>query len=136
MSQFAYSTEAPWMLARDFNETQSLAERDHGGSDLSRRCTLFANRIENNGLIDFGFSGHRFTWVRGNTCETRKSARLDRALCNTSWRARFPEASVRHLLRCYSDHCPYPHKHEWVCSSIDECQAISLSSDLDITYSF
>ncbi|KAJ8433994.1 hypothetical protein Cgig2_012687 [Carnegiea gigantea] len=32
---------------------------------------------ENNALIDIGFSGPKFTWVRGLSPETRKSARLD-----------------------------------------------------------
>ena len=71
---------------------------------MNKRCTLFANWIENNGLIDLGFLGPRFTWVRGNTCDTCKSAKLDGALCNTSWRPRFPEGSVQHLIWCYSDH--------------------------------
>src|SRR4051812_17833064 len=38
--------------------------------------------------------------------ETRKSAKLDRGLCNDEWRRSFPEASLRHLPHSYSDHCP------------------------------
>ncbi|KAJ8421452.1 hypothetical protein Cgig2_005310 [Carnegiea gigantea] len=30
--------------------------------------------------------GHKFTWVRGRTPSTHKTARLDRALCNVAWR--------------------------------------------------
>ncbi|KAJ8427137.1 hypothetical protein Cgig2_021393 [Carnegiea gigantea] len=103
--QFAHSTESARMLVSDYNKTRSLDERDHGGHDMNKRCILFANWIENNGLIDLGFLGPRFTWVRGNTYDTSKSAKLDRALCNMSWRSRFPEGSVRHLIWCYSDHC-------------------------------
>lgn len=32
--------------------------------------------------------------------------RLDRALCNTSWRHLYPEVIVHHLLRTFLDHCP------------------------------
>ncbi|KAJ8436013.1 hypothetical protein Cgig2_007671 [Carnegiea gigantea] len=106
LSQFAERVSIPWMVDGDFNETRSLHERDHGGDNMMRRCARFANWIENNGLIDLGYSGLCFTWARGNTWETRKSAQLDRALCNTQWRARFQEGAVRHLIRSYSNHCP------------------------------
>jgi len=38
--------------------------------------------------------------------ETRKEARLDRALCDAEWRVRFQEGVVRHLIRAGSDHSP------------------------------
>jgi len=69
IEDFAGSNIAPWMLAgdfnetkSDFNETKSLNERDHGSYDIARRCSRFNNVIENNGLIDMGFSGLIFTW--------------------------------------------------------------------------
>ncbi|KAJ8445417.1 hypothetical protein Cgig2_031230 [Carnegiea gigantea] len=64
---------------------------------MARRCTKFNNWIENNALIDLGFSGPKFTWVRGLGPSTKKSAHMDRALCNIEWRARFPEGGVKHL---------------------------------------
>ena len=73
---------------------------------MLRRCTRFKHWIENNGLIDLGFSGPKFTWTRGLNRETRKEARLDRALCNMDWRVRFQEGAVRHLLKACSDHSP------------------------------
>ncbi|KAJ8443567.1 hypothetical protein Cgig2_020654 [Carnegiea gigantea] len=77
LSHLAYRTNQPWMLAGDFNETKSLEERDHGGCEMDRRCQNFNNWIENNELIDLGFTGLRFTWSRGNSNYTRKNARLD-----------------------------------------------------------
>jgi len=94
------------LLAGDFNETKSLEERDHDGDDMLRRCLKFNNFIENNGLIDLGFSGPKFTWAHGTSEQTRKQARLDRAICNMEWRSKFQEATVRHLAHSYSDHCP------------------------------
>ncbi|KAJ8437463.1 hypothetical protein Cgig2_012903 [Carnegiea gigantea] len=93
----ASTMSRPWLLAGDFNETKSLLERDHGGPDMARRCARFNNWIENNALIDIRFAGPKFTWVRGRTPSTRKSARLDRALCNMAWRQKLPEGGVRHL---------------------------------------
>lgn len=37
---------------------------------------------------------------------TFKGARLDRALCTVDWKARFPNAFVKHLPRVKSDHSP------------------------------
>ena len=71
-----------------------------------RRCNRFKNWIDNNGLIDLGFSGPKFTWARGLTPDSRKEARLDRALCNNQWRVRFQEGRVRHLPQLGSDHSP------------------------------
>jgi len=102
---FAGIVDKPWLLAGDFNETKNLEERDHGGDEMHRRCLKFNNIIQNNGLIDLGFSGPKFTWARSLCEQTRKRARLDRALCNADWRSRFQEASVLQLAHCYSDHC-------------------------------
>jgi len=83
-----------------------MEERLNCSDDLTRRCNNFNFWIENNHLIDLGFSGPRYTWTRGNTMETMKYARLDRGLCNEHWRMLFEEASVRHLLQHKSDHNP------------------------------
>ncbi|XP_019166674.1 PREDICTED: uncharacterized protein LOC109162425 [Ipomoea nil] len=62
--------------------------------------------LQEEGLVDLGFVGPQLTWVRGADANTRKGARLDRALCDMPWRQRFPEAEVRHLPRIASDHAP------------------------------
>jgi hypothetical protein len=51
-------------------------------------------------LIDLGFSGHPFTWKRGNLQE-----RLDRVLSNMEWQERFPSSAVIHISIPSSDHC-------------------------------
>ncbi|KAJ8442543.1 LOW QUALITY PROTEIN: hypothetical protein Cgig2_026485 [Carnegiea gigantea] len=75
-------------------------------NEMWSRLSNFARNIENNGLIDLGFSGPQFTWATGRNLESRKYALLDRGLCNDQWRMRFQEAGVRHLLMHESDHCP------------------------------
>jgi len=81
---FRATVQQPWLLADDFNKTVSLKERN-GGVEILRRCDKFENWIENNSFIDLGFSGYKFTWVKGNNEATQKRARLDRALCNVEW---------------------------------------------------
>jgi len=88
----------------DHNDIINLAERNHGGIEMLRRCHRFKHWIENNGFIDLGFYGHQYTWVRDNNESTQKCERLDRALCNAKWRTRFQEGEVQHLLQNYSDH--------------------------------
>ena len=106
LQHFAENCQLPWLLAGDFNETINLEERNHGGPDMQRRCDRFKYWIENNGLLDLGYSGPKFTWSRGLSLGTRKEARLDRALCNAQWRLKFQEGAVRHLIRIGSDHSP------------------------------
>ena len=104
LQRFAVDCGKPWLLAGDFNETVSLKERNHGGPYMRRRYDRFRQWIENNGLIDLGFSGPKFTWTRVVSRDTRKEARLDRALCNDAWHAKFLEGAVRHLIQACSDH--------------------------------
>lgn len=78
----------PWLIAGDFNETRSLAQRDHGFNHMARHCFRFNNWMVNNGFLDLGFSGPQFTWTFGSTPKSRKCARLDRALCNLDRRER------------------------------------------------
>ncbi|KAJ8441577.1 hypothetical protein Cgig2_003083 [Carnegiea gigantea] len=106
LTNVANNITMPWLLVGDFNETKSLDERGHGGDEMRRRCNNFNNFIENNALLDFGFHSPKFTWVRGKSMTTRRSARLDQALCNSDWRCRFHEGSVKHLTYSHSYHCP------------------------------
>ncbi|XP_074289440.1 uncharacterized protein LOC141614592 [Silene latifolia] len=106
LERYAKNNNYPWMLAGDFNETRSLAERHGGDHNMARRCNLFNNWIENCELIELEFSGSLHTWARGNSCDTRQSARLDRALCNSDWGTRFENATVKHFPAYQSDHCP------------------------------
>ncbi|XP_074289227.1 uncharacterized protein LOC141614378 [Silene latifolia] len=106
LENFARNNNQPWLLAGDFNETRSLSERQGGDSNMARRCENFNNWIENCVLLKLAFSGASYTWGRGNSVETRQSARFDRALCNATWGIMFEDAMVRHLPAFQSDHCP------------------------------
>lgn len=96
------SINKPWMLVGDFNCVLEDAER----SSLRGASSCFKSWVRGRGLIDMGFVGSQFTWKHGNTVESRRAARLDRALCCDEWRCSFPAALVRHLTHAHSDHCP------------------------------
>ncbi|XP_021762980.1 uncharacterized protein LOC110727706 [Chenopodium quinoa] len=86
----------------------------YASPDPSKRTELwnelaeFANRNNKPWLLagDFNETRFTYTWARGNSVETRRSARLDRALCTGEWGMRFDKAQMRHLPALQSDHCP------------------------------
>ena len=57
MNDFSANNSQLWLLAGDFNETKSMEERRNCSNDLIKRCTQFENWIDNNALIDLGFTG-------------------------------------------------------------------------------
>lgn len=80
--------------------------RKKGGDSVDYgRCEMFSNWINDCGLMDLGFIGFIFTWKGPQWVGLdRVFKRLDRALCNASWRLRFEEATVSVLPRVNSDH--------------------------------
>ncbi|KAJ8422846.1 hypothetical protein Cgig2_033485 [Carnegiea gigantea] len=130
LESWASRINRPWPMAGDFNETRSLEERDHSGPDMARRCSKFNNWIENNALIDIGFSGPKYTWVRGLSLETRKCARLDCAVYDMEWRLKFQEGGVKHLVQTQSDHAPILISISGVPSSPSETKPFCLHSRL------
>ncbi|XP_021774659.1 uncharacterized protein LOC110738569 [Chenopodium quinoa] len=106
LSEFAKRNNKPWLLAGDFNETRFDWERSSSCSETSRRSRNFNHWVHDNQLLEVEFSGPSHTWARGNSMDTRRSARLDRVLCTGDWSLRFDKARVKHLLAIQSDHCP------------------------------
>ncbi|XP_074289295.1 uncharacterized protein LOC141614451 [Silene latifolia] len=106
LQTFAQDNNHPWLLAGDFNEIRSLNERHGGDANMARRCKNFNNWIDNCELLELAFTGSSHTWSRGNSMETRQSARLDNSLCNADWGTLFEDAMVQHIPAFQSDHCP------------------------------
>lgn len=106
LEEFAFQNNKPWILAGDFNETRFGWERNSSSADTTRRSSLFNAWVDSNQLLEVEFSGPSHTWARGNSVDTRRSARLDRALCNSEWGLLFDKARVKHLPAIQSDHCP------------------------------
>lgn len=70
------NVKGPWALIGDFNFVLKAKER----SSDSGVSLGFQEWVERTGLFDFGYSGPKYTWNFGVSTQTRKEARLDRAL--------------------------------------------------------
>lgn len=107
LTAIANVTHLPWMLAGDFNDIKEAAEQRGGTMINERKCQKFSANIRACQLIDMPSEGPRFTW-RGPIYHpaARLYKRLDRSLCNASWRTEFSEAVVTVGPRTHSDHHP------------------------------
>lgn len=105
LASFASTHTLPWLVVGDFNDILSSNEKFSSSPSSQRRIVAFRNCIDNCKLLDLGFNGPRFTWTnkRHNGLVLK---RLDRVLCNLSWKHAFDEANMLHLSRVTSDHCP------------------------------
>ncbi|KAJ8430841.1 hypothetical protein Cgig2_034168 [Carnegiea gigantea] len=63
LSTFTQAHNLPCLLVGDFNDAQKIAERLNCGDDLARRCDNFNHSIENNHLLDLGFSDNLWSRV-------------------------------------------------------------------------
>lgn len=101
-----HSISNPWLVAGDFNSVTNMSEVSNPETFSSTRCSGFNNWIFEEGMIDLGFTGPNFTWMRGKVKDSFKGARLDRALCSTDWLDCFKNTKVVHLPAYCSDHAP------------------------------
>lgn len=95
-----------WMAVGDFNAVTSMAEVSNPETFNQRRCVGINDWIFEEGLVDLGFMGPKYTWMRGRDIDNFKGARLDRAVSSTDWLSLFPNAKVHHLPLYNSDHAP------------------------------
>ncbi|XP_030931176.1 uncharacterized protein LOC115957080 [Quercus lobata] len=105
-----------WLLWKsDEVEVTQLAKTEQeihvvikcGGNPVNMsRALLFKDCLDSCGMLDMGFHGARYTWVNKQDEGFFIQERLDRAFANCVWSNLYPEATVRHLTRIHSDHCP------------------------------
>lgn len=93
-------------MAGDLNDIAPSSKKIGGVAFDFRRASLFNRRINQCSLIDMGFNGPPFTWRGTRRGGVIVQERLYRALALESWRLQYPEASVFHLPRAFSDHSP------------------------------
>lgn len=88
--------EEPWLLIGDFK----CVFRDEEGSSMKGASSSFQAWVNQRGIVDLGYLGAAFTWSHGVSVETRRSFRLDRALCDDLWRCLFPSVKIKtcHIL--------------------------------------
>ncbi|GLT49927.1 hypothetical protein SLA2020_234510 [Shorea laevis] len=96
----------PWMAIGDFNDITVQSEKFGGNPFPSYRIQAYTECMSYCNLMDLGFNGPKFTWVNNRNANQLIWERLDRAWGNPAWRIKFPEATIFHLPRLSSNHCP------------------------------
>ena len=96
----------PWLMLGDFNEVLSGEEKFGGNPINLNRALEFKECLDNCNFLDLGFAGPKYTWTNKRPVSSLILERIDRCFGNPSWRMLYPEATVTHLPRTFSDHCP------------------------------
>ncbi|XP_075650139.1 uncharacterized protein LOC142620669 [Castanea sativa] len=95
-----------WTMRGDFNEVLSSADKCGGNPINMRRAQIFKECLDECNLINLGFQGSKYTWVNKQEIGHFIQEWLDRAFANQDWVNLYPKASITHLTRVHSDHCP------------------------------
>ena len=96
----------PWVIAENFNEPLSSADK-LGGREVSiSRSLLLKECLDKCNMADLGYSGSRFTWTNWRDTHVLIQERINRFFINTDWCSLYPEARVTHLTRCHFNHNP------------------------------
>lgn len=95
------------MIGGDFKNIVNSSEKLGGRPLHLNRFSKLWNYINNCKLIDLGFKVCKFTWSN----HRRKSKglimeRLDCVSANEDWMQIFPNTTITHLPKIYSDHSP------------------------------
>ena len=105
LSQVAQLHNLPQLLLGDFNEVLSSEDKLGGRHINLNRALSFKECLDSCNLLGLGFFGPKFTWLNLRQVLDLILERIDRCFANPAWRLLFPEASVTHLPRVFSDHC-------------------------------
>jgi hypothetical protein len=82
-------------------------DKKFGGNPICRtRVRAYMDCMDYCHLLNLGFSGPKFTWTNMRGVADLIQERIDRAWATSTWKLLFPKASVHHLARLNSDHCP------------------------------
>lgn len=92
------------MITGDFNAVLDQRDKIGGKPVASSSRDGFRNVINENGLIDLGFSG--YAWTNRRAGKDIIQERLDRGFANTNWKLLFPSTSISHLTALHSNHQP------------------------------
>lgn len=93
-----------WMVAEDFNVVSCVDEVSNPETFSLKRCLGMNLWIFEEQMIDPGFVGGKYTWMRGKEAGTFKGARLDRAVYTTRLLELFSNFKVKNLPAYNSDY--------------------------------
>lgn len=108
LDHLAQTHTGEWLMSGDFNKILTASEKLGGNNANLTRIALFRDCLNTCNMIDLGYRGNKFTWSN-KRYRNRSSLileRLDSCLTNNSWINHYPDATVTHLRRTKSDHCP------------------------------
>lgn len=122
--------DMPWLCCGDFNEILFNYEKE-GGSPRAERCMEnFRRALEDCELFDLGFVGDAFTWRNHHDLATSYTKeRLDRAVANGAWRAKFPLVRVINGDPRHSNHRPI------IINTVERASR-SFSQPMDVLHKF
>jgi hypothetical protein len=83
-----------------FSGDEHLGSCDRSEAQMS----MFRDCIEECGLVDLGFTGHRFTWSNRQEGDDLVLVRLDRAVVNAALMELFDGFRVENIITTTSDH--------------------------------
>lgn len=92
------------LLLGDFNKVLSGKDKFGGRSINLNRALDFKDCLDSCNLLILRFLGPKYTGSNRKQLSNLILEKSDRCFANPSWRLLFPEASVMHLLRVYSNH--------------------------------
>ena len=104
LESLKHSNQIPWLCIGDFNEITSSLEKVGDNIRSARQMDRFHRVIHHYAFYDLGFVGPPFMWSKNNGEEGRIRVRLDRALANNEWQAKFQGATLHHTAMPTSDH--------------------------------
>lgn len=106
LRQVGLRIQVPWLLVGDYNQIIHEKEKLGGNDRWRRAASSLWDFIDECGLVDLVFSGARLTCTNSRLGEENIMERLDRTFCNQAWNIIYGAASLTHLPRTHSDHCP------------------------------
>ena len=90
----------------DFNEVLSGDDK-FGRNDVNlNRALEFKEYLDECNMLDLGFADPKYTCTNSRPITDLILERIDRCFANPSWRTLYSDATVTHLPRIWSDHCP------------------------------
>jgi hypothetical protein len=98
--------DEPWLMLGDFNECMWQFEHLSNSRRSERQMQNFRDVLSECDLHDLGYTGSEWTYDNKQGGERNVRVRLDRAVARPDWQARFPNASVSHIVSSRSDHVP------------------------------
>ena len=104
----------PWLCLGDFNEILLGCEKEGGPARPQACMDAFKEALDDCNLSDLGYSNDPFTWWNNNHVDQNYvRERLDRAVADGDWRARFPAFRVKNGDPKHSDHRPVIVETDW-----------------------